>query len=149
MDPRFTTLFFLRHQRHQRGIAGTLQAVFLPCAEALLPRQGREFQILRWLFCYWPLEGRAVFRMAIQKTAMTQKKLAVFQSHEAVEPIFAAGGIVTKAGGVQFRPLSIRGTNPLIAEPGFSQQMTVVAAKVFTEAIQSLESSAFLVGVPC
>ncbi len=25
MDPRFTTLFFLRHQR---GIAGTLQAVF-------------------------------------------------------------------------------------------------------------------------
>jgi len=53
MDPRFTTLFFLRHQR---GIAGTLQAVFLPCAEALLPRQGREFQILRWLFCYWPLE---------------------------------------------------------------------------------------------
>ena len=59
MDSRFTTLFFLRHQRHQRhqrGIAGTLQAVFLPCAEALLPRQGREFQILRWLFCYWPLE---------------------------------------------------------------------------------------------
>lgn len=26
MDPRFTTLFFLRHQR---GIAGTLQAFFM------------------------------------------------------------------------------------------------------------------------
>ena len=77
---------------------------------------------------------------------MTQEKLTLFHTHEAIETMFAPGGVVAEGRHSQCLPGVLVPKDPLIAIKGLAQEMS--SPEVFAEAVEPFEISTLSGRIP-
>src|SRR5665213_3671043 len=93
-------------------------------------------------------EQLAILREAGNETAGRKEKLAVLDTHEAVQTIRVARRVMAERGRELLMPLAVGGAKPLIAVKRLAAELAVAAAKIFAEAIKAVQIRAVFRRLP-